>query len=97
MSGQTKRLFNQDGEIREASHINAYLTVGEDIIVSQKSRSLSNFPPMYFGNQPNDGGGLILSVEEYRDIILEYPELVDVVKMFGGSQEFINGGFRYIL
>lgn len=97
LSGQTKRLFNQDGEVREASHINAYLTVGEDILVSQKSRSLSNFPPMYFGNQPNDGGGLILSVEEYRSIIVEYPELVDVIKMFGGGQEFINGGFRYIL
>ncbi|KXT77108.1 Type II restriction enzyme, methylase subunit YeeA [Streptococcus sp. DD11] len=93
----SKYLFSEDGAVRDVDHINAYLTEGEDILVSQQRNSLSEFPTMYFGNQPNDGGGLILSVEEYHDVMKSYPELSDIIKIYGGGQEFINGGFRYVI
>lgn len=94
LSGQTKRLFNQDGEIRETSHINAYLTVGEDILVSQMNIQLSGFPEMSFGNMPNDGGGLIVSQIEYGVLTLSEQKFI---RKYVGSSEYIKGTQRYCL
>lgn len=79
------------------SHINPYLTSGEDIIVTSSSQVLNGLPKMVFGNMPNDGGGLIFSPEEYQKAITEYPELQSVFKIFMGSEEFIKGKKRYAL
>ncbi|TWT16512.1 DNA methyltransferase [Streptococcus sp. sy010] len=79
------------------SHINPYLTSGEDIIVASSSRVLNGLPKMVFGSMPRDGGNfLISSIKEKEDIISTYPELSTVIKKYIGSEEFINRKQRYV-
>lgn len=37
-------------------------------IVTGRSKPISNFPEISFGNMPNDGGNLLLSEEEKDEI-----------------------------
>ena len=43
-----------------------------NIIVRERSAPLSKFPKMNFGNMPNDGGGLILSTDERKELINQF-------------------------
>ncbi|KYC85386.1 class I SAM-dependent DNA methyltransferase [Heyndrickxia faecalis] len=85
------------GTKKQVSNISPYLTDGENILVSSRTKPISDLPKLHFGNMPNDGGGLIFTIEEYTDTIHKYPELVPYFKKFIGSEEFINGGLRYCL
>lgn len=79
------------------SHINPYLTSGEDIIVTSSSQVLNGLPKMVFGSMPRDGGHLIISTsEEKNKILADYPELAPVIKHYMGSEEFINNKSRYV-
>lgn len=91
-----KLLFNE--KIRkEAKNINAYLLDSNDIIITGKSKSLSKFPEMLFGNMPNDGGNLLFSPNQYKEFILKYPETKKFIKKYIGGSDFINGDLRYTL
>lgn len=80
-----------------AKNINAYLTEGGSTIVQRRSKPLSKFKPMSFGNMPNDGGGLILNEDEKYKLLEEYPEAKIIIKKLLGAQEFIRGEIRYCL
>lgn len=46
---------------------------------------------------PNDGGNLILTREDYQRFILDYPDAERFVRRFIGSNELINGDYRYCI
>jgi hypothetical protein len=52
---------------------------------------------MKFGNQPIDGGNLILSGEERDQLLAETPNADKFIRRYIGSRELINGGDRYCL
>jgi len=96
-----RRLFSLDdsGQTieRQCSHINAYLAVGESVIVDKASRPLGERSDMTFGNTPIDGGHLLLSRDE-RDALHLTPEQQDrFVRRIYGSAEIIRGLVRYCL
>jgi hypothetical protein len=96
VSNNSKYLFT--GNLRrEVKNINPYLMDATNIIVSGRSKPLSNFPEMKFGNMPNDGGGLIFSEEEYEQLIKKHPKSKKFTKLLLGSAEFIRGNKRYCL
>ena len=65
-----------DGEHRfTAANINAYLLDGPDLAVTRESISLFHLPVMRFGNMPGDGGHLLLSAEEAREMRERWPEV----------------------
>ncbi|CEJ86405.1 putative DNA methylase [Hyphomicrobium sp. GJ21] len=76
--------------VRTADNINAYLVPGPSVAVGQLSRPLSNQHEMTFGNMPNDGGHLLLSVQEAAAAIGAGVNPA-FLRSFLGSQEFING------
>lgn len=80
-----------------AKNINPYLLDGSNTVVSARSKPLSNFPEIKFGNMPNDGGGLIFTEEEYDQLIKEYPKAKEFTRLLLGSSEFIRGNKRYCL
>ncbi|WP_242257882.1 class I SAM-dependent DNA methyltransferase [Streptococcus thoraltensis] len=93
-----KLVFTERQERMEVDHISPYLTKAEDtILVKSRRQPLSDLPAMVFGNMPNDGGGLIFTVEEYHQAIREYPEIRHLFKKFIGSEELINDKVRYAL
>ena len=81
----------------DVSEINAYLVNGSNTIVKARSKPLSNFPRMCFGNMPNDGGGLIMNEKEKKVLINESPDAIRFIRNLIGSNEFIKGTTRYCL
>jgi hypothetical protein len=80
-----------------ASNINPYLVDGPDVVLGKRSRPISDAPTMYFGNQPIDGGYLLLSESERGELIRSEPNAERFIRRFVGSEEFINGIDRYCL
>ena len=96
-----RRLFSLDSSgntiERQGSHINAYLALGESVIVEKASQPLSAISEMTFGNTPIDGGLLLLSRDERDALQLTPGQLCRFVRRIVGSAEFIRGLERYCL
>ncbi|KGF71392.1 lactate dehydrogenase, partial [Neosynechococcus sphagnicola sy1] len=88
---------NGEVEVREADNITPYLTVGENIIVTSQQESIAGLHDMSFGNMPVDGGNLLLSAAELRELALTFQDKQILVRRIYGSAEFIRGLVRYCL
>ncbi|WP_250462611.1 class I SAM-dependent DNA methyltransferase [Microbulbifer litoralis] len=76
---------------KEAGNINAYLVSGKNIHVEKSSKPISDLPKMTFGNQPIDGGNLVVSSAEKEKILAGDPESERYIYNYIGSREYING------
>ncbi len=92
-----KLLFNADGTRREVEHINAYLAPAADAFITKRSKPLCDVPEMAQGFKPADGGHLLLSAEEYDEIIAREPHAAELIRPFSMGADFINGVRRYCL
>jgi hypothetical protein len=96
--GRARLLYSEGGSgeaiIKSAVHINAYLVPGPNVIVGPSARPLSAIPEMSFGNMPNEGGHLILDVEEAAAAVSEFGVSEEFIRPFFGSKEFIQGNRR---
>lgn len=97
IDSKTNKYLFVDGIKKQVSNISPYLTDGENILVSTKNKPISRLPRLRFGNMPNDGGGLLFTINEYTNTLKQHPQLAPYFKKFLGSDEFINGGMRYCL
>ncbi|WP_396583535.1 class I SAM-dependent DNA methyltransferase [Lactobacillus delbrueckii] len=95
-SAKLKRIYYGSSNLyMDAKSISPYLTDSDkNIIVEKSSKNLFGLPTMYRGNMPTDGGGLILSPDEYREVP---EELKPVIKRFVGAKDMLNGLQRYVL
>src|SRR5699024_1335607 len=76
---------------------NAYLVDGPNILVTSSSRPISPvLMPVSFGSMPNDGGNLIVEVDDH-EIVSADPVAAKYLRPFRGSQELINGLQRWCL
>lgn len=91
-----KRIFDDDS-VTICDNINAYLVNASDIFVSTSPKHITNFSTMMTGAMPRDGGHLILSMEEARDIIDRRPAALPFVRRYLGSDELINGNIRHCI
>lgn len=80
---------------QSVENINAYLIDAPNIFVSSRSKPICNVPAMYLGNIPTDGGNLILTEDEYTDILKKEPNLAQYIHPYLGATEFINKKIRY--
>ncbi|MBW8452651.1 N-6 DNA methylase [Stutzerimonas sp. R40042] len=96
-----RRLFSLDdsGQTieRQCAHINAYLAVGDSVIVDKTSQPLGTQSEMTFGNTPIDGGHLLLSRDERDALQLTPAQQGQFIRRIYGSAEFIRGLERYCL
>jgi hypothetical protein len=97
-----KQLFSYDdikGEplLSIAKSINPYLVDGPSVILEKRSQPLCTVPLMKFGNQPIDGGNLLLTEDEKKILLDESPMATRFIRRYVGSKELINGGSRYCL
>ena len=96
MKQKSPILFDKDNkEIVET--INPYLIAGEMIYVGRRNKPISQKLEMSRGNQPTDGGNLIIEAEEYDSFIKSEPAAKKYIKKLIGSREFINSLDRYCL
>lgn len=90
-------LFARDG-MRHVANIGPYLLPTEhNTIVHQRRTPLSALPPMVRGNQPTDGGHLLLSAGEREAMIDEDPRAEAFIRRYVGATELLRGTVRYCL
>jgi len=85
-----------DGSVIEkiARNINAYLAESNDVYIDPISKPTNDRPVMIYGNKPTDGGGLILSLDEARNVCQKYPEARAYLRPYFGSEDFIKASPR---
>jgi hypothetical protein len=96
----SKSIFEYEdvkGEAHEikVKNINPYLIEGKDILIVKKSNPICSVPVIFKGNQPTDGGFLILSEEERVEYLSKEPQGGKFIKKLVSGREFLNGINRY--
>ena len=95
-----KKIFEYEhikGEPHEikAKNINPYLVDAPDILIGKRTKPLCAVPKMSKGNQPTEGGNLILSKEEKNFFVSNYPALEQHIKLLMGAEDFLHNRPRY--
>ena len=91
-----KKIFEND-KVREVKNINAYLMDAPNVFVESRSKPLCDVPSIRKGNQPTDGGNLIIDACDLEAFLAQEPNAKRFVKRLVGSKEYINNKFRYCL
>ena len=94
---KTKKIYLTAGNVLEAKNITPYLSDGKNILVSNRSKPLSNIPEIYFGNMPNDGNGLVVELKDYVKLKEKNTEAIKWLRKYMGGDEFIKGTHRYAI
>lgn len=80
-----------------AKNINANLLDAPNVFINSRSKPICNVSPIRKGNQPTDGGNLIIEKEDYSDFIKKEPNAIKYIKKLIGAREYINNLDRYCL
>lgn len=99
---KTKTIYSDitgDGiaRVKNVDNINPYLLDAPDCLIIASKDPLCDVPKMNFGNQPRDGGFLIISPEEYAELLQKEPDLKQWLRLYIGAEEFIKGKKRWCL
>ncbi|MBO6195371.1 MAG: class I SAM-dependent DNA methyltransferase [Bacilli bacterium] len=92
-----KTLYYGINNFKKVKNINGYLIGADNIYVRANFSPLCDVPDMRKGNQPTDGGNLIIEREDYDTFISKEPNSKKYIKKLIGSREFINNKPRYCL
>ncbi|KKW02591.1 MAG: hypothetical protein UY35_C0014G0017 [Candidatus Saccharibacteria bacterium GW2011_GWC2_48_9] len=98
-----RRIFEYEdirGEPNEvlAKNINGYGIDAPSIFIENRSNQICyGVPRMNYGSMPIDKGNLILSQEDYRQLVADEPQTEHLVRRYVGGNEFINNTVRYCL
>lgn len=91
-----KEIFDSN-EIIRVNNINTYLLDAPTEFLKSRSRPICNVPVMVSGNRPADGGNLILSQDQRKEIIKKEPIAEKYIKRFSMGRELIHNTPRYCL
>jgi hypothetical protein len=96
-SSSVKKFLYLDNQKKEVKRINPYLLEFDDIFIPRHPISICNLPKMLKGNQPTDGGNLILNTSEKQNLLSVAPEAARFIRPLYGSKELIDGLQRFCL
>ena len=106
-SNSFKKLFFDDNNFCEVENINAYLNAAPNIFIESRNKTLSDImglkekglctPEIFNGNMSVDGGNLLLSDEEYHELIKSEPKAKKFIRRFCGAQEYLHNIKRWCL
>ncbi len=93
-----KFLFDSSGQKTKVENINGYLLCAPNIFIQNRGSIITvGLPKMGKGSQPTDGGNLLLSSDEKKELITKYPITEKWIRRFMMGEDFINNKFRYCL
>jgi len=78
-------------------NISPYLIEAPTVFIESRSKPICDIPKMQRGNQPTDGGNLIIEASDYANFVTDEPLAEKYIKRLIGAVEFINGLERYCL
>ncbi|MBR6296991.1 MAG: class I SAM-dependent DNA methyltransferase [Treponema sp.] len=96
-NSKEKEIYLNESQKAVVKNINPYLIDAPTVFIENRKTPLCNVSEMVFGNMANDSGNFILSEEEAEQFIKKEPLSKDYIKLFLGSEEFINNKKRYCL
>ncbi len=96
-SGDKKKIIYNEYNQTMVTHINGYLTSGNNIFIDKANTPLSGFPSITRTNPALDNGFLLLSPVEATSIINAYPLADKLIKPVMGAAEFLRGIKKYCL
>ena len=91
------RIYDNNGDFIEVSHLNFYLMEVEDVFVESRTKALCDVPEMVYGNKPVDDGNYLFTLEERNIFIKLEPQAAKYFRPWYGAHEFINNKPRYCL
>lgn len=77
--------------------INPYLVEAPVVFIESNNKPLCDVPQMLKGSSPVDGGHLLLSNEEYIQVLTKEPNTAQFIKPFFGAKEFLHNIKRWCL
>ena len=94
----SKRLLYDIEKCKEVKNISPLLMDSPTIFVESATMPICKWlPQMNFGNMPADGGKLILSDEEKKELVFKEPKAEKFIKPLIGAEDFINGKRRWCI
>ena len=81
----------------KVANINPYLVDAPDVVLPSRSTPVCSVPPMIYGSKPTDGGYLLLSDDERRELVSAEPQALQWIKPFLNADEFLYALPRYCL
>ncbi|HCT9107087.1 TPA: DNA methyltransferase [Proteus mirabilis] len=94
---KTERKIYTDSTIKTAKYINPYIVDGGKTIVESKNKPISALPFMIGGNQPREGGFLILTNDEKEDLLLHTPNASKFIRPLVGTNEMLKSIPRWCI
>ena len=91
-----KLIFSNDN-VKEVKNISPYLIEGSEVVMEQRSDSISGLPDMALGSSGIDGGHLVLEKEERDELIRKAPGALKYIKPFVGGADIIKGAQRFCI
>lgn len=80
------------------SQINPYLVDGPEFALPKRRNPVGNAPKISFGSMPNDKGHLLINSRlELDELVTKCPDVAPYIRLYYGSEEFINGLERWCL
>lgn len=92
---ENEKLYIVNDAYKNVDSISPYLIAGDNTFVVAKKRPVCDVPEICFGNQPRDGGFLILTDVEKEEALREEPQLSQWIRLYVGATEFINNKTRW--
>ena len=80
---------------RKVKTINPYLVEASNVFINTRRVPLGANKKIILGSSPKDNGSLLLSSEEYAQIIKNHPDYHHFIKPYIGTDEFLHGRNRY--
>ena len=96
-NNKPKKLYSL-GRMQLVDHINAYLVEAPDVSIENRGSALCDVPRITKGNYPTDGGNLILSEDEKKNLLQSDKSIKNCIRRYVGAKDFINNDVvRYCL
>ncbi|MEE1004060.1 MAG: DNA methyltransferase [Bacteroidaceae bacterium] len=98
LEGESGCLLFDGDRVTKANNISPYLVDAPTIFIESRSKPLCNVPKLTKGNQPSDGGNLILSEEERKEFLHNDPTIECCIRRYIGARDYLNDDeIRYCL
>ena len=82
---------------RNVNKINAYLVDADDVFIEPRQKPLCDVPQMLNGGKPTEGGYLILTEDEKKELVRENPLAQKFIRPYMMGKDFIQRRTRYCL
>jgi type I restriction-modification system DNA methylase subunit len=92
-----KWLYLSGEMVRNASNIHPYLLEMPNVFIENRGAPLFESSPLVYGSFALDDGNYTISADEYAEILEKEPFIESYLKLFIGSEEFINNKKRYCI